>query len=66
MISLSHWGMFDIDPINDINTMEVRVTPVSYRSNNQSHLDTMDTDARHKWLGLFGTKCLCMECQNEQ
>lgn len=37
-----------------------------FMSTDQSHLDNMDTDSRHKWLAPFHIQCKCKECQNEQ
>lgn len=62
MISISHWGMFE-EPLSDARQTNQRL---QQQLQIQGHLDSMDTDGRHKWLGLFGIACVCKECLNEE
>lgn len=76
MISISHWGMFDApEPVTDAMLVCHNIVAQEVRRINQKlqqqlqiqgHLDSMDTDGRHKWLGLFGIACVCKECLNEE
>lgn len=32
----------------------------------QTHLDRLDSDTRHKWLMQWGIKCKCRKCKAEE
>jgi hypothetical protein len=58
--------IYDEDILDKVKLKRTELRTLKDFVSDQSHLDSMDTDGRHKWLALFRIPCKCKECRNEQ